>query len=365
MSYEIGVDGIQIPTLSEIIERKTQQFREIYGEDINIEQNSPDGQFINIISQAEADQAEHCVEVYNSFDPDNAVGRELDRCVAYKGLKRKGATRTQLVITITTDRACIVKAGFMVGDEIGNNFTLMQDFVCGVAGTYDRLFQSVDSGEMTVGLYTVVNIVTPMLGVTGVINSYLPFQNGVNEEDDLTLRARFKKSVAITGTGSVDILYSVLNNFDDVIDCHVENNTSWEVSPQGTPPKSIWVTINGGTEEEIANAIYSCIPPGCGMRGQTEFDIITSQNEVQPILFDYVEPEPVYIRFNVYGKTPGTLIDQNQIKTDLINGIIVETTFLYESRYRNNYLKVNSKHLLKRVFCVLYSILLVYILPAR
>ncbi|MDR1498842.1 MAG: hypothetical protein LBS34_00955 [Rickettsiales bacterium] len=46
--YKIDKDGIKIPTLNELLEVKTQEFRDIYGEDINVEQNAPDGQLINI-----------------------------------------------------------------------------------------------------------------------------------------------------------------------------------------------------------------------------------------------------------------------------------------------------------------------------
>ncbi|GHU27495.1 hypothetical protein FACS1894152_4200 [Bacilli bacterium] len=329
-----------------IIERKTQQFKDIYGSDINVEQNSPDGQFINIEAQAEADLSECLVGIYNSFDPDSAVGRELDRCDTYKGLKRKGATYTQLMVTITTDRACAIKAGFLIGDDIGNNFSLMEDFSCPSAGTYMAIFQSMTLGKVVVGLNTVTNIVTPVLGITSVINNSAPLQAGVDEESDFDMRTRFNKSVALNGAGNIDNLYSRLTNLPDVISCYIDNNRTGATNEYGTPGHSIWVIVNGGIDEEIAKTIYSTISDGCGMRGNIEVDLLDSQGEVQQIFFDRVTTETLYIKFTVYGKTPSVTIDTNQIKTDLINSIVITTNMVMDKNYINTILTMNNRNII-------------------
>jgi uncharacterized phage protein gp47/JayE len=344
--YKIDKDGIKIPTLNELLNKKAQEFKDIYGEDINVEQNAPDGQLINIEAQAETDLGEFLVGIYNSFDPDNAVGRELDRVASYKGLKRKGATYTQLNIQITTDRACDVKKGFIISDNVGNNFVLLNDFNCSSPGTYIALFQSAIAGKVSVGLNTVINIVTPTLGITAVINNSAPVNIGVDEESDLELRTRFNSSVALNGKSGVDNLYSALLNVAGVVSCYVDNNRTNEINQYGTPPHSIWTIVNGGTDENIGNAIYGTISDGCGMRGEIEVDILDSQNNVQQIFFDRISFEDLFIKFSVYGKTTSVIIDVDKIKADLINNLKINTNMLIDKNYINTILTNNNNNII-------------------
>jgi uncharacterized phage protein gp47/JayE len=344
--YKIDKDGIKIPTLQELIEKKTNEFKIIYGNDINVEQNTPDGQLINIEAQAETDLGEFLLGVYNSFDPDVAVGRELDRVVSYKGLSRKGATYTQLNISITTDRACEVKAGFIVSDDVGNNFILANDFTCGEAGIYITLFQSATAGEVTVELNAVKNIVTPVLGIVGVINNSNPVNIGVNEESDFELRSRFSGSVALNGKSGADNLYSQLLNVANVTSCYIDNNRTNETNRYGTPPHSIWAIVNGGDDGAIANAVYSTISDGCGMRGEIEVDILDDLGNTQQVFFDRVSFEDLYIKFKVYGKSPSVIIDEDKIKLDLLNSIKINANMEIDKNYINIVLTNNNNTLI-------------------
>ncbi len=45
------IDGIQVPTLQEYIDCLSQQFKNIYGEDINLNSDILDGQLIDILAE--------------------------------------------------------------------------------------------------------------------------------------------------------------------------------------------------------------------------------------------------------------------------------------------------------------------------
>ena len=47
----IGISGLVTQSLEEIRQDLITKFKGVYGQDINIEQNSPDGQWINILAQ--------------------------------------------------------------------------------------------------------------------------------------------------------------------------------------------------------------------------------------------------------------------------------------------------------------------------
>mgnify|MGYP004694423237 FL=1 len=130
--YNIGKNGIQIPTLQEHIDWLTQQFKNIYGEDINLNSNTPDGQLINILAQAETDRDELLINIYNSLNIITAEGFDLDNLVATHGIKRRGGRYTTVAITLTFNKANVALQGldndynaiesnaFTVSDNNGN-----------------------------------------------------------------------------------------------------------------------------------------------------------------------------------------------------------------------------------------------------
>jgi uncharacterized phage protein gp47/JayE len=258
----------------------------------------------------------------------------------------KGASYTQLNIQITTDRACYINKGFIISDNVGNNFVLLNDFNCSSPGTYIALFQSAIAGKVSVGLNTVINIITPTLGITAVINDSAPVNIGADEESDLELRTRFNSSVALNGKSGADNLYSALLNVAGAVSCYVDNNRTNEINQYGTPPHSIWTIVNGGTDEDIGNAIYGTISDGCGMRGETEVYVEDEQGNLQNVFFDRVSFENLYIKFIVYGKTPSVVIDTEKIKEDLVNNLKINTNMLIDKNYVNTTLTSDNSNII-------------------
>ncbi|HHT7784215.1 TPA: baseplate J/gp47 family protein, partial [Pasteurella multocida] len=69
--------GIVIERLDSILERVEQGFKRIYGQNINIDPDTPDGQMIGILGQIKVDLEELAEDVYRQLDPDLATGAWL------------------------------------------------------------------------------------------------------------------------------------------------------------------------------------------------------------------------------------------------------------------------------------------------
>ncbi len=104
MPDRLNSNGLKVKTLPEIREELVTGLRAIYGQNINLDQNTPDGQLLNIFAQSAADMREVIQQVYSSFDPEQATGRTLDQRVALNGVKRKGASFTFVPVDITVNR---------------------------------------------------------------------------------------------------------------------------------------------------------------------------------------------------------------------------------------------------------------------
>ena len=98
-------NGLTLKTLPEIVADLEAGVKLIYGDDVNVAPDTPDGQLLNILAQACIDIRELLQDVYASFDPDQAEGTVLDQRVAINGIRRNGGTFTVTPIDITVDRS--------------------------------------------------------------------------------------------------------------------------------------------------------------------------------------------------------------------------------------------------------------------
>lgn len=328
MVNAVTAAGIVTDTLQEIIDRRTAQYRVIYGSDINVDQNSPDGQFINIISQAERDLLDQAEEVYNSFDPDNANGKSLDARVAINAIQRNGGTFTITPIDITVDRALTLDGldaeatningeGFTVADDAGTEFILLTTTAFGGAGTLTLDFRAKEKGKVETLPNTITNQITIVTGVTVVNNPTVATTIGTDEETDSELKIRRQNSVAIPALGYLDAIEASILNLDTVSDARVYENVTSVTDADGIPPHSIWAVVEGGADADIAQTIYAKKSYGSDMKGAVEINIVRPNGGVFVARFDRPVQQDIFIRFGLSPKFPSATFDADFVKQSL------------------------------------------------
>lgn len=335
MSDVLNANGLQTKSLTTLITELTTALQGIYGSDINVDQNSPDGQAINIYSQGGRDLREVLTQTYNSFDPDQATGRVLDQRAAINGVIRQAGTFTRTPVTVTTDRAVnligldaqadqlqpTVSGLFTVRDDEDNQFFLLSSIAIAGAGTQSLEFRSAALGEVEVQLNTITTAVTVIPGVTTINNPSAPTIIGVNEESDTAIRMRRRMAVSLGAVGSVDSIQAALVNVSGVTTSLVLENDTNVTDSQGTPPHTIWAIVEGGTDADIANAIYVQRSVGSGMRGAQVVLVPTVTGESYEVRFDRPGQQDLWIRFSIVDITGAT------INNDSIRELIVENVF--------------------------------------
>lgn len=338
----ITPNGLTIQTLPEILDELingNDQFpglKTIYGADINIDPNTPDGQLINIIAQAKIDMLELIAQLYASFDPDQAVGINLDRRCAINGIQRAGGTYTQQPVEVTVDRALTLYGldtnpdnPFTIQDGSGNQYQLVSTEAIVGAGTYSLIFQAKEVGAVTSALNSITNIVTVTLGVTGVNNITGATTLGVAQESDAALRIRRARSVAIPSKGYLDGLIGALLDLDGVTQAEVFENVTNSTDLRGIPAHSIWAIVSGGTVSDIANTIFIKRSIGCGMKGETTFDILQGDGFVFTVKFDRPILQDLWIKFDVAAISG--LIDIDYLRAQLLSKLSYKINQLADS----------------------------------
>lgn len=333
MPNSIGPDGLEVKTSAELVEELTTAYQTIYGPDINLEQNSPDGQMMMIFIQAVLDLEDLLVQVYNQFDPDNAVGAVLDQRVAINGIQRQAGTYTTTNITIVTSQALTLTgldddpdAPYTVADNAGNQWQLMETEIVPSADTVVALFRSAVPGEVLTVPNTITVPVTVVLGVTSVNNPTSYATLGINEETDAELKIRRQRSVSLSSQGYLAGLLAALENIPGVSSAYVFENTSDTTDGDGIPPHSIWVIVAGSaTSEEIAEVIYQKRNAGCGMKGSTTYTITQVDGTPFIVKWDDVVAEDLFIEFDASSldgiNPPNTALILEQLPSLFVPGV--------------------------------------------
>ena len=327
MSDNFDSNGLQVATRTELLEALTQAFQNIYGADVNLDQSSPDGQLLNLFAQGGVDVRELLMQIYNSFDPDNCSGRILDSRCAINNIFRKGGTFTTVAIDITTDRTVTLQGlddnyndvnatGYTIQDSAGNQFILISTQTL-QAGTTRVLFRSKDIGAIQTTLNTITIPVTIVLGVVSV-NNPVDATEGENEESDYDLKVRRRQSVSIGSSGYLNGLLATVLQLNGVTDAALYENYTGEVDENGTPAHCMWLIVEGGSAEEIADAIYRKKSYGCNMRGNESYTITTVSAQQFVAKWDEPTEQELYVKFNIIPSISGTVFDKNAIKSYIL-----------------------------------------------
>lgn len=331
----LNEDGLQLKTLEEIRAELVADLKDIYGNDINVDPNSQDGQQINIFAQAAVDLREILQQINSGFDPDQSFGRVLDQRVAINGITRNGGTYTKTLVEITTDKALnliglddqaevlnpTVSNLFIVKDDAGTQWYLLLSVSFLTAETKSLEFRAAEIGQVEVQVNTITNPVTIIAGVTNINNPSGPLIIGRNEESDAKLKVRRRASVAIPSTGYLDGIEAALANLTAVTTARVYENNSNVIDPYGTLPHYIWAIVEGGDNNEIAEIIYKKKSSGSGMRGDEIVPVPRPDNREFIAKFDRPGTEDLWIRFSIAIIGGGT-VDENYVKEQIVENLI-------------------------------------------
>lgn len=316
--------GLTVKTAAEITTEIATDLRAAYGNDINLDQNSPDGQVVGIMTQLATDLRELLVGINNGFDPDQAQGDLLDQRVTINNIERKGGTYTVQPISVTVDRTVTLQGldadydlttgtGYTVQDNAGTQF-ILADTTTLTAGTTSLNFRAKDIGAVNVLVGTITNPVTIVLGVTAINNPSAALQIGENQETDPQLRVRRESSIANNSLGYIDGLRGALLDVSGVSEAKVYENATNVVDADGIAAHGIWCIVEGGANADIAQVIYAKKSYGADMTGAVEVSIDTDSGGVFTAKFDRPSAEDLYIRFDIQRTVTGYSFDTAGIK---------------------------------------------------
>ena len=278
--------GYVAERIDQIVADLERGFLGIYGNDINVDPESPDGQVIGLISQVKADLEELGGVIYRQLDPDWASGVWLEQRVAYAGLKKKLASYSYLRNVILTGRAdAAIPSEAIVSDQSRVRWRLVSAVTLDGAGSARADFRSEELGAFQLPAGTVLKIETVVLGWTSA-TTLSDAEVGKEEETDPQLRARFFRSRAKPATNDALAIEAKIGDLPDVRQVICLENYTDVMDADGVPPHSINVVVDGGDSAAIAGVIFDNKTLGTGMLGDTVVELPITKGRVKAIRFD-------------------------------------------------------------------------------
>lgn len=310
MSNQIDGSGLQVKTFEELLTDLKTQFQSIYGVDINVNSNSPDGQMIGIFAQMIQDCLDLLTQIYSSFDPDQAIGVTQDQRYALNGIKRQGGTFSLTEIVVTTDRALSLQGldgdidnpdgtGYTISDNAGTKWVLANSVSIGSSGDHTIIFRAQNLGAVETVVNTITSAVTSIVGVTGLNNPNTQLSVGKDQEADSVYKERRKKSVAISSSGYFEGLLAALLNVDEVTTANVYENVTGSDDGDSIPGHGIWVIVEGGSDADIGKVIYAKRNAGVNMKGAVTYDVTRPNGSTFQVAFDRTATENLKLKFKL------------------------------------------------------------------
>ena len=322
----IDANGFKAESFTEILTRLSNGLKNIYGQDINLDQDSPDGQQLGIQANIISDFQDLALYIYNSMDPDLADGANFDKLLKLLARTRLPSSRSTVDIEMVLNKTVSIPASYTIKDL--NN----QNWIIGTAQTLDAgthlvSFYSEDWGNITAEPNTINEQVTILTEVVNINNPESAI-SGRDEESIVQVRERRNKILEINASSTIGSIIGKILDLNGVIDAvPYENMTKIYDPVRDIQPNSYWIVVKGGDIAQISEIIAKDKTGGTGLKGQVETVYIEKfvrkdgsvREFYHDVKFDRPTEVSIHIKFKVSRKISTQSIDIEHIKDTLAN----------------------------------------------
>ncbi|WP_308008758.1 baseplate J/gp47 family protein [uncultured Fusobacterium sp.] len=282
------------------------QSKECFGENFNVEPNGDyyklAASFITLCAYLE----DKIISNMRGLNLYTAEGRELDDLL-YMFPRRYGS-KAFITCRVTANSFAVIKEKeIIIQTATGIKFENVQQFEIDASKTKNIIFQAVESGEEgNIKISMIEKVLEAPAGIIDVQNITLG-EGGLTDEDDYTYLTRYLASNT-EGEWALEPIINAVRGLAGVKSANGIRNNTLEVNKYGLEPKSIWIVVDGGIKEEIAEAIYNHIHTP-DTKGNIEVAVQTSvEGKKEIIRFD--RPVEIEVEYKFILSSP----DELQIK---------------------------------------------------
>ena len=274
--------------------------------DINTAPETPQGQIIDAETLAITQKDAELAFLANMFNPKTARGIWQDALAEIYFIKRKKAVNSRCYCVLTGLNGTVIEKGSKIQSSADSTYwDLLEDVTINDNSSVTALFECETEGAVIASPNTLNKIITTVAGWDTVNNSQSATVGSLEESQQAFEKRRYD-SVALNSVGTTASVFSRVNQIDDVVGCYVvdnKTNVNKIIDDYLLKPHSIYVAVIGGSNQDIAEAIYRSLSAGCDYNGNTQITVVDPHTHAkEKVTFMRPTLQNVYIKVNVFDK---------------------------------------------------------------
>lgn len=323
----IDTSGVIIPDTSNILADTQAEYQSVFGADLIVDPSSPQGVLITAESLARTAVVKNNAAVANQINPQLAGGIFLDAIIALTGGRRRGAKPSLVNAQLTGEPGTVIPALSQAQTGAGDVFQTLAVVTLAPDGTGSVQLSSVANGPIPCSIGALTQIVTPVLGWETVTNAAAA-SLGTLLQSDLAARATRNNTLAFQGISLPEAITSALNEVSGVQSLSFRENvaaTTQTIDGISMTAHSIYVCVNGGSDNDVASALLENKGSGGGWNGDVSIGLIEpASGQAYTVQFDRTTVVNVLVRVTIAANTAPTnaTADVVQAVLDYMNGNI-------------------------------------------
>lgn len=253
--------GVIVPDTSEILSDVQTEFTDTFGDDLNLDPETPQGVLITSETLARAAVVDNNAVVSNQINPNVSVGVFLDAICALSGLDRIAATFSTVIANLTGVPGTTITTSSIAALTTGEQFSPQNNITLDSEGNGIGVFIALLPGPISTPVGTLTSIVSGVPGWETITN---PTSGtlGTNLQSDQSLQRLRAVTLALQG---VALNEAIISNLLAQLDAAFGSGTSLQYRENY---ESITQVIDGVTLSP--NSIYVCITNNNAVQNYTQ-----------------------------------------------------------------------------------------------
>lgn len=298
--------GLLVPDIADVLSGRQTDIDSAMGGGGSTSLSSPQGQIAQSDTEIIATNYDGLLCLFNQMNPDYATGRWQDGVGSLYFMDRIAAQGTVVTATCTGAVGTVIPAGSTAKDISGYIYQSINAATIGSTGQVDIQFQNQTTGPIPCGVAELNQIYATISGWDAITNDASGVV-GVDVESRVAFESRRKQSVARNARNTDASMLAALLSTDGVLDAYVWSNredTTVNTGSTNFPvvAHSVFVSAYGGSDADVAEAIFSTKNPGANLNGNKTYVVEDKDNYSAPYpqyTMQWQEAAPLRIYFKV------------------------------------------------------------------
>lgn len=302
----ITENGLSVPDISDVLAGRLTDMTTALGGGASQSLSSPQGQIAQSDTEIIAQEYDKLLCLFNQVNPDYSTGRFQDGIGRIYFMDRISAQGTVVTATCIGQVGTTIPAGSSAVDTSGYIYQSIDNAIIPSGGSVDVQFVNTTTGPIPCAAGALNQIYRAVSGWDSITNDS-PGVVGVDVESRIAFETRRRQSVARNSRNQDASTLSALLATNGVLDAYVWSNRTASTVNKGTTNfpvlgHSIYICVYGGTDSDVAEAIFNTYNPGANLNGDTTYTIYDNVNYTAPYPsydMQWQKATPTRVYFNV------------------------------------------------------------------